>query len=566
MNQQLAERYEILKSILNENKLDALSYLNGVFEEYKYKVDDDDKFSLLKKIIDLQNSTIQFDNYEKYINYALKIGLKLHQFKDVIEIYKKYCKYLYKTAKYKKCSLLIDNVLKNFEKYLKENDTITFQELNILSKNGTQIKMNNSIRSKIKSLMIKEKDMYQLVETFISYNSTNLHNFHLEELLNNYSFLLDYLKENNFCLLTNPQLASYLNDFTGRIYFYNGYYKHAKRHFFVALQDEIPLRNITEIVNYNNNIATTYFHLGYLNKVENYFKIIESMLPKVDNQKTINYAYSNLALTYVKKGKISLAKAIYKKTLLFMKEVKNLHGILYYTSNIINMLLLLEPSYVKKQFVIFKATNNQISNHFYDIYETIYNKLILKKGKLINSLNLIAQSEYYPLSFLPMLSMLLKAYPILRKNMLFKKIINHMMRIQKVELTSKHFHQHYKTFSEYDNLFYIFENTTEERYNHYDVMHVEEHLKYPLRLKFKHLQCSFAKHYSKNEIVNIHLKNIDFENMKISDYLLLIYIKMTLRGTIRISNRYYKYDCFNNNQKGFFEQSKVKEISIKRIH
>jgi len=565
MNEQLAERYEILQSILSENKVNALNYLSGIFEEYKYKVDDSEKFTLLKRIIDLQYTTIHFENYEKYINYALKIGLKLHHFHEVIDIYKKYCRYLYKNAKYEKCSLLIENVMKNLDSYLEEHDSITFQELLILSKNGNQIKLNESLNSRIKSLMIKEKDMYQLVETFISYNTVNLHNFELKQLLNNYSFMLQYLRSNNFAVLCNNQLASYINEFTGNIYFFNGYYKHAKRHYFVSLQDEIPIGNRVEILNYNNMIAITYFHLGYLNKTENYFSIIESMLPETEDQKTINYVYSNLALTYAKKGKVSLAKAIYKKTLMYMKDTRDLHAILYYTSNIINLLYESEPNYVKKQFIIFKAINNQVSNHFYDIYQLIYEKLIDKENKLHNILTLTAKSEYFPLCYIPMFSMLLKAFPILKKNLIFKRIIKFMLDTQKEELTPVHFRQHYMTFTEYSNLYDIYTNIADEQFSHQELLAIENYREFPIRIKFKHYRCDFIKHNSKGEELEINLSDIEIDSLNNEDLLFLILLKTSGKGTIKVSNRLYKYDSKSVKKNDFLHVPLVEKLWVTRI-
>ncbi|MCX8058320.1 MAG: tetratricopeptide repeat protein [Spirochaetes bacterium] len=545
---------DVLKSNIYYNKYELLNYIKTLYFENQYKIRDIELFHLLIEIIKLKNRDefieIKDSDFEYFYIKAIDLGLKFKKIHQTIELYIYYINYLYNNLEYIKCEELINTIFNDFKDFLNQNQELKLKEVQILVKNSiTSVK---DLNEDIFEIFKKEKNYNELINFFISYNFKYITEYDLETLQNNLGFLLAFIKRENYKNFFKDDILGELNNFIGNIYFYNGYYNKAKRHFFVALKKEIPARQNEKILKLDNNIAICFYELGEFEKSLKYFKILENESSISNNKKLLSYVYSNISLLYLRNNDISLSLQIMDKVLEFKKSINDIPSYIYSLIKFINFFIFNDHEIAFKYYIQFKNIINFVNNKIYLLFNLIYQKEFENKNKLKEILiYLILKLDYYPLTLIYFFSILVKCYPKIKLNIFFQfiilKFINHLY----IELKEKQFNNFFNSFVEFQDLFQIYKYIKEKiiflNSNENNINNVEN-----LVINIEKPTISILKKINKNKELIFPDQN-EIIKYNYNELLFILMLKIYKKGKLKIKNKTYIF------------QTKFSKKIIKRI-
>jgi|GEM_PF-4472482 hypothetical protein len=579
----IVKKFEFLNNLIRNNiyfdKIAIINYLKSIFFENQFKLENEKLFYLLIEIFKFKQNS-PFENYkdpdfEYFYLLSIELGLKFKKIKEVIDIQIHYINYLYRNLEYNKAQNLICNLINNYSDYLNQEQKIKIKEISILIE--TNFLTVKNYKNDIFEIFLKEKNYKELVNFFISYNFKYITNFDLENLQNNLGFLLAHAKKENFKNFLKDDILGELNNFIGNIYFYNGYYIKAKRHFFVALKKEIPANDKVGILKLDNNIAICFYELGEFEKSQKYFKILQNDINLNQDKKLLYYVFSNISLIYLRQKKTSLAIQIAKKTLQFKLSINDLNGYFYTIIKFINYFIYFDINIAKEFYNDFKIYINKLDNKILNLYSLIY-KNIFEKEKNIKQIlkSLILNLDYYPLNLVPFFSLFIKLYPKLKHNYYFKisiyKFLSHMYK----EFGEYNFSNFFNSFFEYKNILKIFSQKDETfKYNPIEIIkknknsidtqnqnetnkenqiNLKDFFSKEIEINIEKLSIKLLKNILKNNEIKFPDSN-KINHYKLDELLFIFLLKILKRGYLKYRNSKYYFDTI-------FEKKIIKRIDF----
>lgn len=529
MDAELKHKLEFGSKLISINKEDGLKYLKALFEEFKYKISDNDKYSILKFIVYIERNLFKFKDFDKYIKKTIMFAIRLGKDNDVLNLYKLYCKYLYRIGDFKKCASLSEEVILKLKSKITQSDLLVFKELQILSENSINFVRRIADQNENPvNIIVQENDILQLIETFIYYNLNFLFNENVIEIINNIKILMKSLRKDYKKYLKNNKVKAELNNFIGIVYLFFGYYNHAKRHFLLSLREGIQAGEHENILKYNNNIALVYAELGYIDKAMEYFSIIEKMYANINDERELTQSYAGLTLIYLRKKRYSLVKAISLKSLKRKKELGEFASLIFMLTKYISITYYENFDLSYEYYLELKKLFKNVNNTFYGLYRSVFEKIYEKKETLNEILINLVQRNFYPISLMFPLSLILDNFKDLEDNYFFRKIVLNFYDRTSKELSSKRI----------KNIFFD---------NHIELKKVYEFCKNLENFKEKPIT---KKQFDKVvEVIQKINSNSKIDNFSNEELLIYLFLKVSRVGYLQSDKFVLKYEvnCYHGN-------------------
>lgn len=558
--------YNVINSSLYYDKLELINYLKNIYFENQHKENEETKFYILYEILKIKKEEIFFDikdnDFDYFYDKALKIGFKLKKIKESIDLYISFINYNFYNHDYNKSLNLIKWLNENYENYLNQEQILKLKEISILIENN--LFHEKDYKDDIFEIFKKERNYEELINFFITYNFKYITNFELEKLQNNLGFLLAFAKSKKYKNFFKDDILGEINNFVGNIYFYNGYYIKAKRHFYIALKKEIPARQKEKILKLDNNLAICFYELGDFDKSLKYFNILQSETNISSNKKLISYLYSNIALIYLRKNMINIATQIIDKILYFKKSINDINACIYSLIKYINFFIYYDIKLAYKYYIELKNIINLSNNKIYNLYFILYQKIFENKNNLREILiKLILDLDYYPLILISFFSLLIKYYPKLKSNSFFQILILKFTLHIEYELKND-FNTFSKSFKEYENILALYnELKSKIRLNNFNPKEIESFV-----FQIENPPTFFLRKINKN--CNIKFPNKEEINkFNFNELIFLLMLKILKRGKIKIKDNTYCFETIFHKKIikriDFLQRFYVKEFSFSQV-